>query len=56
MQLLETPPAITATMLFPPKKRKEYVASLLTEKRQATNEQALLNTFKNTRTWHEYNA
>ena len=49
MQLLETPPAITATMLFPPEKRKEYLSSLLTEKRQATNEQAL-NTFKNTRT------
>ena len=31
MQLLETPPAIIATMLFPPEKRKEYVASLLTE-------------------------
>lgn len=32
MQLLETPPAITATMLFPPEKRKENVASLLTKK------------------------
>ena len=32
MQLLETPPAITATLLPPPDKRNQYFTSLLLKK------------------------